>query len=77
MSITHNESLKKYSYVGGAFYFRNTLSSKESVSTMAVSKEKAVSNIKYQLKQKFDLPPYAKLDIDISKVKLVEPKPIN
>lgn len=40
----------------------------ERVITEAPSKEKAISNIKFQLKNRFKLEPWAKLDIDNFKV---------
>lgn len=58
----------RFRYKGGVFYFRNTLSPMETVVTEAPSKEKAISNIKFQLKTKFQLEPWVKLDIDNSKV---------
>lgn len=59
----------RFCYVGGVYYFRKTISSMERVITEAPSKEKAISNIKFQLKNRFKLEPWAKLDIDNSKVK--------
>ncbi len=58
----------RFRYKGGVFYFRNTISPMETVVTEAPTKEKAISNIKFQLKNRFKLEPYAKLDIDNSKV---------
>ena len=40
----------------------------ETVITEASTKEKTISNIKFQLKTKFKLEPWVKLDIDDSKV---------
>ena len=59
----------RFRYKGGVYYFRNTISPMETVITEASTKEKAISNIKFQLKTRFKLEPWAKLDIDNSKVK--------
>lgn len=59
----------RFCYEGGVYYFRKTISPMERVIIEAPSKEKAISNIKFQLKNRFKLEPWAKLDIDNSKVK--------
>lgn len=58
----------RFRYRGAIYHFRNTISPMETVITEASTKEKAISNIKFQLKTKFKLEPWAKLDIDNSKV---------
>lgn len=58
----------RFRYKSGVYYFRSTISPMETVITEASTKEKAISNIKFQLKTRFNLEPWAKLDIDNSKV---------